>query len=78
MGNEALESALDRIEQAVERLEQAAAARAADLAEYGALKARHRKLKDTVTNELRQLDLLLANLPASPEDEPAPTGGEEA
>jgi hypothetical protein len=27
---------------------------------------RHRRLKDTVSNELQQLDLLLANLPQKP------------
>ena len=63
MGHDALDSALDRIEQALARLEGAVAAREAQVAELGELKARHRKLKDTVTQELRQLDLLLANLP---------------
>jgi hypothetical protein len=69
MATEALESsldeALDRIEQALARLEAvvAAAPQADGAAELGALRVRHRKLKDTVTQELRQLDLLLANLP---------------
>jgi hypothetical protein len=67
------DEALDRIEQALTRLEAAVAASpaaalsadpAADgAAELGALRTRHRKLKETVTQELRQLDLLLANLP---------------
>ncbi len=69
-----LDEALGRIEQAVTRLEAAAAAaprtvpssgpRTADEAgELAALRTRHRKLKDTVTQEIQQLDLLLANLP---------------
>jgi len=69
-----LDAALDRIEQALNRLESAAAAApraaspapadpAADQGELAALRTRHRKLKDTVTQELQQLDLLLANLP---------------
>jgi len=74
MATEALENplhaALDRIEQALARLETAVAAgpraadeRPADAAELVALRSRHRKLKDTVTQEIQQLDLLLANLP---------------
>lgn len=66
MASESLEAALDRIEQAVARLEEAAAARETELAEMAALKARHRRLKDTVSSELQQLDLLLANLPQKP------------
>ena len=72
MANEALDSAegggvdqaLDRIERAVDRLE-AAAHRIGDTetAVLGELTTRHRKLKDKVASELRQLDLLLANLP---------------
>ncbi len=72
MANEALDTAergtvdqaLDRIEQAIGRLE-AAAQRIgeADTAALGEITSRHRKLKDKVTSELRQLDLLLANLP---------------
>ena len=62
-----LDEALDRIEQALNRLESAVAAapRAAipDPGELAALRTRHRKLKDTVAQELQQLDLLLANLP---------------
>ena len=65
------DQALDRIEQAIGRLEAAIAARAEkDAAQQGAetgasgdLALRHRKLKEKVTHELRQLDLLLANLP---------------
>jgi hypothetical protein len=40
-----------------------AAAPPENTGELASLRARHRKLKDTVTQELRQLDLLLANLP---------------
>jgi hypothetical protein len=61
-----LDVALDRIEQALARLEAVVAAAAppgGEQAEVAALRARHRKLKETVTQELRQLDLLLANLP---------------
>lgn len=61
-----LDEALDRIETALARLEAAVAAapRAAESAgELAALRTRHRKLKDTVTQEIQQLDLLLANLP---------------
>ena len=60
------DQALDRIEQAIGRLEAAIATRAiapADTSASGELAARHRKLKEKVTHELRQLDLLLANLP---------------
>ena len=66
------DQALDRIEQAIGRLEAAIAARAIpplgtaqplDAAGSGDLAVRHRKLKEKVTHELRQLDLLLANLP---------------
>ncbi|MDF8335065.1 hypothetical protein [Novosphingobium cyanobacteriorum] len=63
MGTDGLDSALDRIEQALVRLEDAVSMREAQAAELGDLKARHRKLKETVTQELRQLDLLLTNLP---------------
>lgn len=57
-----LEAALGRIEQALTRLEAAvsAAPRAAEVAD---LRSRHRKLKERVTQEIQQLDLLLANLP---------------
>lgn len=61
-----LDAALDRIEQALIRLESAVAAGNATPpppAELAALRTRHRKLKDTVAQELQQLDLLLANLP---------------
>jgi hypothetical protein len=60
------DQALDRIEQAIGRLEAAIAARAnseAQVAASGDFAARHGKLKEKVTHELRQLDLLLANLP---------------
>jgi hypothetical protein len=63
---QSLERDLDRIALALDRLEQAATMREAELAEMSALKARHRRLKDTVSNELQQLDLLLANLPQKP------------
>lgn len=64
-----LNAAIDRIEQALVRLERAAEAvpaRATSIQssdELVELKARHRKLKDSVAQELRQLDLLLAGLP---------------
>jgi hypothetical protein len=61
-----LDEALDRIEQALARLEAAVAnapRAASDMGELAALRTRHRKLKDTVTQEIQQLDLLLANLP---------------
>ena len=61
-----IEQHLGRIEAALGRLERAADAREAELAEMAALKVRHRRLKDTVSNELQQLDLLLANLPQKP------------
>ncbi|WP_408591598.1 hypothetical protein [Novosphingobium sp.] len=60
---QALGTALDRIEQAIAHLEGVAAARAAEAAELRELRARHRRLKDSVAGELQQLDLLLANLP---------------
>jgi hypothetical protein len=64
-------AALDRIEQALARLERAGQALPAAVPvdpapsneELVELKARHRKLKDSVAQELRQLDLLLAGLP---------------
>jgi hypothetical protein len=64
--HESLQNDLGRIELALDRLEHAATAREAELAEMGALRARHRRLKDTVSSELQQLDLLLANLPQKP------------
>ena len=63
MTTHSLDHDLDRITLALDRLERAATAREAEIAEMTALKARHRRLKDTVSNELQQLDLLLANLP---------------
>lgn len=63
LASDELETALDRAELALERLEVAVSAREAQFAELGDLKVRHRKLKETVAGELRQLDLLLANLP---------------
>ncbi|KUR77843.1 hypothetical protein [Novosphingobium sp. Fuku2-ISO-50] len=64
--HESLQNDLGRIELALDRLEHAATAREAELAEMAALRARHRRLKDTVSSELQQLDLLLANLPQKP------------
>lgn len=61
-----LDQELARIATALERLERAATAREREIAEMTALKVRHRRLKDTVSNELQQLDLLLANLPQKP------------
>ncbi len=57
-----LDAALDRIEQAIARLEAAVAAAPAP-AEVAELRTRHRKLKERVSQEIQQLDLLLANLP---------------
>ncbi|MBX9665430.1 hypothetical protein [Novosphingobium sp.] len=57
-----LDAALDRIEQAIARLEAAVAAAPAP-AEVAELHSRHRKLKERVSQEIQQLDLLLANLP---------------
>ena len=64
--NENLEQELARIALALDRLERAATARELEIAEMTALKVRHRRLKDTVSSELQQLDLLLANLPQKP------------
>jgi hypothetical protein len=66
MTTPSLDDELDRIALALDRLERAATAREAEIAEMTALKLRHRRLKDTVSNELQQLDLLLANLPQKP------------
>ncbi len=67
MADTALDSAITRLEQALDRAEAAAGrlGRGADetAQELASLKLRHRKLKDTVAQELRQLDLLLAGLP---------------
>lgn len=66
MATEHLHAALDRLEQACARLEEAVAAQPDTrdaTQELVALKARHRKLKDTVAQELKQLDLLLSGLP---------------
>lgn len=57
-----LDAALDRIEQAIARLEAAVAAAPAP-AEVAELRSRHRRLKERVSQEIQQLDLLLANLP---------------
>lgn len=63
-------SAVERIELALERLESVVARREADAreeqgaqAELHELKFRHRKLRERVTEELQQLDLLLSSLP---------------
>ncbi len=67
MATEALGDALDRLEQALARVEGAVSAQDngdnRTVEELALLKVRHRKLKDTVAQELRQLDLLLAGLP---------------
>ena len=66
MTTPSLDHDLDRIAHALDRLARAAGAREAEIVEMTALKARHRRLKDTVSTELQQLDLLLANLPQKP------------
>ncbi|MCX7282570.1 MAG: hypothetical protein NTX28_00735 [Novosphingobium sp.] len=67
MATEALDAALDRLERALARVEGAVSAQEHQdgdtVEELALLKVRHRKLKDTVAQELRQLDLLLAGLP---------------
>lgn len=67
MATEALDAALDRLEQALEKVEGAISQQGNHGGEAGQelaiLKVRHRKLKDTVAQELHQLDLLLAGLP---------------
>ena len=68
MATEALDAALDRLEQALGQVEAAVAQQetrdnGAAGEELALLKVRHRRLKDTVAQELRQLDLLLAGLP---------------
>ena len=66
MTTPSLEHELARIALALDRLERAATARELEISEMAALKVRHRRLKDTVSSELQQLDLLLANLPQKP------------
>lgn len=67
MATEALDAALDRLEQALGKVEGAVLQLDNQGGEAGQelaiLKVRHRKLKDTVAQELLQLDLLLAGLP---------------
>lgn len=67
MATEALDAALDRLEQALVQVEKAVEKQEtrgdAGGEELALLKVRHRRLKDTVAQELRQLDLLLAGLP---------------
>ncbi|WP_372733148.1 hypothetical protein [Novosphingobium sp.] len=67
MATEALDAALDRLEQALGKVEGAVSQlrnQGGDAGqELAILKVRHRKLKDTVAQELGQLDLLLAGLP---------------
>ncbi|CAM4169077.1 DUF465 domain-containing protein [Novosphingobium lubricantis] len=78
MATIALDSALDRLEQALARVEHAVSKKAEQPAvtdvptdrdaddELAILKVRHRKLKNTVAQEIRQLDLLLSGLPQNP------------
>ncbi len=61
--NARLDHELDRIARVIDRLERLAESRDSEVAAMATLKARHRRLKDTVSSELQQLDLLLANLP---------------
>ena len=67
MVTEALDAALDRLEHALTAVEGAISQQQSQGGEAGEelaiLKVRHRKLKETVAQELRQLDLLLAGLP---------------
>ncbi len=64
MVTEALDAALDRLEHALAAVESAISTRdEGGGQELAILKVRHRKLKETVAQELRQLDLLLAGLP---------------
>ena len=67
MATEALDAALNRLEQALDKVEGALSHRGKPDSEtdqeLAVLKVRHRKLKDTVAQELHQLDLLLAGLP---------------
>lgn len=67
MATDELNGALDRLEHALTRVETAISQRSGSVEENGQelaiLKVRHRKLKDTVAQELAQLDLLLAGLP---------------
>ena len=67
MATEALDAALDRLEHALSKVEGAVSQLGDQGGEAGQelaiLKVRHRKLKETVAQELQQLDLLLAGLP---------------
>ena len=67
MPTEEFDAALDRLELALEKVEGAIALQSKQGGEAGQelaiLKVRHRKLKETVAQELQQLDLLLAGLP---------------
>ncbi len=67
MATEALDAALDRLEHALGKVEGAVSQLGNQGGEAGQelaiLKVRHRKLKETVAQELQQLDLLLAGLP---------------
>lgn len=67
MATEEFDAALDRLEQALVKVEGAISQQGNQggeaSQELAILKVRHRKLKDTVAQELHQLDLLLAGLP---------------
>jgi len=67
MATEALDAALVRLEHALGKVEGAVSQLGNQGGEAGQelaiLKVRHRKLKETVAQELQQLDLLLAGLP---------------
>lgn len=67
MAMEAFDAALDRLEQALVKVEGAISQQGSQdgdaSQELAILKVRHRKLKDTVAQELHQLDLLLAGIP---------------
>ena len=67
MTTKALDAALDQLEHALAAVEGTISQNSGQGEEAGQelaiLKVRHRKLKETVAQELRQLDLLLAGLP---------------
>jgi hypothetical protein len=67
MATEELDAALDRLEKALKKVEGAISRQDNQGGKAGQelaiLKIRHRKLKETVAQEVQQLDLMLAGLP---------------